>query len=512
MGGQRDIAGLASTSEEISITINNNSGIAGIGINGFEYFTLLNSSMNEQNALDAIALLINTNNSDNHTDATVLGAGANATLQVATSSGYIQLDIDLNPEGNEQTWALVNQAGQGSAVHNAMIAHMNDVVNAPLASFDYVFVPLYNPDFYDGKNPDYLGYINLWDWTTNSFMPNSSLADEGWRNTYIPFPRLTYLLQQSLKFLGYTDISSFTSTLEFQQIHLWNNVSLDQDWGGINYGKTYINLKDHIPEDMTISDLFKYIRDTLNISIEINYTNKTIDFVKKASIPNHTAEDWTYFSTEKYIIQRTQTEDLGYSLSHKEDSDDWYFSSFSEAVLKGKEYLNSAKKIENSYPPLPPYNQFHPINNTGEWRTPVIGQIGKTVYPEVEDKGYIIRTFFYKGFKSGLNVPDTYPFGTMVNIDWGGANIGAYSLHLTTLAGISSRGIREEFFEKIEENENPEISQIMDLDFMELKKLKYHTPKIIQHEDGTVNCIIKSIDFQMSMDKIGLSNIKFQRI
>lgn len=209
LGGQRDIAGVAAGSMDLEISQLVVDGNAGIKVNGFIFYFPWAASLDEEGILDWIALQINQHSQVN-VDAVVSGTGNNASMNLTPTAPATLLDVETNPPVNEQQWTILNQSAQAIAIHDAMIAHMNTVAQAAIGTYDYTFIPVRNFFFYDKQNPDYLDYINLWDWDNTTFLKNSSAAGEAWRNTAIPFPRLAYLLDQALAHFGFTNISTFT--------------------------------------------------------------------------------------------------------------------------------------------------------------------------------------------------------------------------------------------------------------------------------------------------------------
>lgn len=520
LGGVRDISG-SGAGASISLNIANTTpgGFIVLVINDLRAGFYWNIGASTESILDYFVNQINNNN-----NLSLSTAVRNGTSLDITADPGQPLNYDLNDPGNEQSWTLASQTGAGLSTHQSIIAHMNAVATAAnIADYDYCFFPVLNRNFYGGLNPDYLEYVNLWDWDANTFLENTSAAGERWRNTAIPFPRLGYLTAQICSHLGLRDISSFTQDADFNTVCFWNNYSLDfvrsnggQDFNGF---ANYIDLKNHVPEDMTIKDIFEYIRINFNVSIVINAKNKTIDFKRLSEVPKETAVDFTAQSSQRYTIERKKGYEQGFLIKQTEDKEDTYFTAFS-AQLQPYQTGAGNTVFQINFPPMPSILQPHPLGALGQdWDIPTIHQAGKTPYTDtdgnqVEAQDYIFRAILYKGLYPGINTAKTYPYGTCRNLDFYGNNIGPWSLCSTLVTGLSDNGIWEEFYFPFQggNEEEPEIDTFLLLDLADLLQLDYNKKYRLRSEDGDFYGVIKQLDIKVTMQHIELTQAKFLRI
>ena len=523
LGGSRDVSGLGSGSTlSLKLEALPSGYVASLKINDLTMGVTYSATVSLENTLDYFADQITQNNNLSKATATRTGTGASATLDITADPGEA-LNYDLNPPGNGHSWTVASQTTAANSTHASIIAHMTAVAQAAnVDSYDYCFFPVHNPQLYGGLNPDYLGYLNAWDWDTNSFISNSTTSGEKWRNTAVPFPRLEYLINQICNHLGLVNISTFTQEAEFKKICLYNNVTLDlvRTEGGTEFNgfSNIINLSNHVPEDMVLGDVFEYLR-SLNISVHIDSKNGTIDFVRGSGIRNNGKIDWRNKCHAAYSIKRTLAQEQGFRLYFEPDKSDDWFEIFSAAK---QDFITGAGTTENPipWPPTGSMTQPHPFTGPAEgWEIPALSQAGKTVFvsddgQEVEAEEFIFRPFFYKGFETGQQTTKQYPWGTARNINFNGSNIGPWSLYNTVIPGLSDRGIWEEMFLPFygDQFDRPEILQNVDLDLDDLLKINYFKIVRLRCEDGDFDGLIKQLDIVINMNRIEATRAYFQVI
>ena len=93
----------------------------------------------------------------------------------------------------------------------------------PVVNFN--FPTIYNPNFYDGKNPDYENFINYFD--SDSAVYYDSTASN--RQTIIPMLYLHYIIKCGFAYDGYTVVNAgFMADTDMQKLMVYNNRALDQ--------------------------------------------------------------------------------------------------------------------------------------------------------------------------------------------------------------------------------------------------------------------------------------------
>jgi len=94
-----------------------------------------------------------------------------------------------------------------------------------------VFFPMvYNPDFYGDKNPDFLGYLNNWDFANNMLFVNGPNSPNPSNITcLVPMPYTLFILKKIFEQEGYLlhEDNSLFSTMGWDSEWLYSNYALD---------------------------------------------------------------------------------------------------------------------------------------------------------------------------------------------------------------------------------------------------------------------------------------------
>lgn len=506
LGGIRVIGTSAFTTIDLQLIIDDDNGVCALEVNGFVFYVLLNPTMDEEDVLTNLEGQIN--GAANNATASTAGTGASTTLTITATTG--NLEIDLTGRGdNEQTFVDLG-AGSGSTIHAAILAHMKLTYIDAIGTHDYQFLPVYNPNFYDGQNGDYLGYVNLWDYDADVFVANSSASGEAWRNTAVPFPRVQYLFKQVLTHLGLTDITSYARLDGFDKLCLWNNVSLDEEGddggGAFNQLKSSFNLRDHVP-DWTCAEFINELRK-YNLSFDVDWERKEAKLFPKVDIPGETRTDWTNKSSIQGELKRAHPKDRGYLFSWEEDKNDELFD-FSHPTWAEVQVLEGATSIVGKTPPMLEANRMPPGKTTELWEVPWIQSIGKTTFANVEDPGFIPRMFLFLGQKeakttggSGLGL--YYPFGTSYEKDSSGTVVAPFGLSWSTVVGFVDNGIYETWWKSWVDGreDQPELSTVAYLNLADLLRIKKHAPVWMLHETAPYPVALKQIDITITQERI----------
>ncbi|WP_231424036.1 hypothetical protein [Pedobacter sp. Leaf250] len=161
--------------------------------------------------------------------------------------------------------------------------------------YPFAFFPVHNPKALNGK-------INNWNHETQNFEINSPLRS---------FYKLEYILQKILEYLGFELSGTFFENKENRAIYIYGGTS-----GVFIESSLYF-----IPEDITITDFFKMVKQRLNISISFNILEKKayIDSAK-TMIADSRLVELGDFVTKIDEIARPNI--IGYTLSLKPDDTD----------------------------------------------------------------------------------------------------------------------------------------------------------------------------------------------
>jgi hypothetical protein len=93
-------------------------------------------------------------------------------------------------------------------------------------TYGFTFVPFYAPDFYGGKNPNFLGVCNRVNPTTGDILGNS-LTTVNNKYNLVPFLFLYYVLDRIFKDASLTPSGSFWTNQELSTLLLFNNYAIE---------------------------------------------------------------------------------------------------------------------------------------------------------------------------------------------------------------------------------------------------------------------------------------------
>ena len=523
LGGVRNIAGQGPQVTRTLKPIKQVDGVLSIGINGREYSFYWSDPVPASSAIITLRDQINQQTEQTEVSATADTQNENLILEGSNPNNF---NIDLNPTFNEQLWEDQNQTDPQTFIHQEILMHMNATAISALGDYDYIFAPIRAAQFYENRNPDYKGYVNLWDWDSQAFLGNSITNGEKWQNTAIPFPRIAYLLQQCLKHVGYVSRSDFILNDQgFLGACLFNNVSLDfirTDSGAeFNGFQDTINLANHIHPDLTVAHLIEFVLRIFNLGAEIKPFSKEIDFrLKKDAWDLSRQIDWT----EKTLVTSTNKRSIswGYFFSNREDDNE-----ISPNVQAAKsqyptfETGTGAYSIINAFPPPIQFIQGHPLDlGNSQWLLPILSYKGKTIFKdadenEVEASDYIPRIMLYRGMQQGQS-GKLYPMLNNFNTDWEGANVlFDYGMNWkTSLENGFQDGIVDYFYSQHLVNAQDElvIEQELLLNARDLLEFDWFRPYRIRTEDGEAVGPIRKLNLEIDNTGIRKTTAELIRI
>lgn len=170
----------------------------------------------------------------------------------------------------------------------------------------FVFPTLEAPGFYEEKNPDFEGLLNVYNGRTYTF--NDPNTPEGERNKYalVPMFFLKFIFQRIEEISGYKITGDFLEDEEIGNLIFFNSFALDKDGGypfPFNSFNPVIEYENHFPE-MTVNELleeiqmfcvypkFDYERKTLSLNYRRNVflSNSYEDISSRATISKEMVE------------------------------------------------------------------------------------------------------------------------------------------------------------------------------------------------------------------------------
>lgn len=487
-------------------------GDAAIWINGFTYSTVWDVSDAEEDVLGELEALINSDSANNGCTASVSGTGPTSELTVEptgtgpTATFFATTDI---PE-NDQTFLLQSYTSSGEVTQDELVTLGDAMAVAAPGSYDFIFCPVKDENFYDGLNSEFLGYVNLFDTSAGSYAKNASATGESHQTSWVPFPNVAYLLQQALAHIGLTDVSTFTSSTDFLKLHLWNNVSLDEENiddddnpfgldGMVNWSKPSWDLSDHVAPDMSAADLITAISRIFNLAVIIDVQSRSINFLERAGIISSTEKDWRDKMLVPYMLNYRET--ILWNYLHEKDDDDALFdggSTFAEIRQDA-----DGKSLTVDIAPLFEVTEADPINSYS-WKTPYISQVGNTALFGVEPGNFSPRFFIFHGQQDNSN-GDSYPMGSYTDTDVSGTSVCDYSLGWT-----GAKGLYAQYHQGWEEAQDADrtLSASLQLSLPDLLSIDWTAPHRIWVREGEKRCLLKQVSVEIGMTAISPAKVE----
>ncbi len=512
LGGTRTLTSTETAYMELKAILDVSGDDLVIVINGYTYSYEWHSGSSSEDALTQLQADIDSQ-AANGVDASVSGTGTNAVLRIESDTVGLTaaFEIDIDSAANQQIWIPQDYLGIGQMTQNAWSTHMGTVAAASMGTYDYVFAPIYNPDFYKETNADFLGYLNLYDPVAGYFIKNEATASNKWRTNVVPFPRLAYILERILNHIGYTDSSTFTSDADFKRLCFYANKALDdtvfdENAGSetFNAGLTSWNMQEHVP-DISCSDFINQLSKLLNISVIFNIENKTFDIIENKDIVSANIVDWSEKSTRNYTIEKNEFDGLTYS--YKEDSKDGFWNDHNP-VLKPLVYLNGNQPIEFKLSPLAILNSNHPINVGNSWRTAKISQLGTSDYFDTDKNDVSVRIFYFGGMQNDSN-GDSYPLASGGRT-YANTHVGNWGLELLSWFSIPSIRYGKWILSVLQDG-RPGKQKVL-LNYLDIHNLDFGKRYRLRTVNGEGIFILEEVKVSLGTDGIGITGTKCRRI
>ncbi len=277
-----------------------------------------------------------------------------------------------------------------------MITHANWTVTKNVHQADYVFFPIYNPDFYDYES-DYGKVVNRWDVDTQSFVINQSFEFSSDRtpyqpyyNTLVPSVYLLYVLKRIAHTFGKRLSGTFLNDAEMQTLVIYNTMALDkvtEDSNGFltNSHKDSLDIAQHLP-DITVSALLNALMRQFNLCIQITETDLKIDS-KDSFLSQIEKENLTRFAERYPSVEPFKTNNNGFVFESQMDSNDALWKALEKITVRqgdiGVDYANKTNLPTSTVP-----NETHFLTSYQAWyRAASVGTF-KLDYLRVDDMGY----------------------------------------------------------------------------------------------------------------------------
>jgi hypothetical protein len=203
-------------------------------------------------------------------------------------------DVNLN----ELDLGTENMGGDVASI----LAKAKDTTTSP-ESYNYIFFPVYNRDFFFG-NSDYGDpvdgkgeYQNFWDVDTQAFVIDAD------NNIFTPFVKVNHILKTGIEDQGFTFTNNFQKSTELQRLVMYNNYSSVAD----DKPLLDINLADHVNPDTSFSDFVKRLSRNFCLGLFGDFQNETFELTPLKDIINLPPKwNWTSKASGTYTLEANE--------------------------------------------------------------------------------------------------------------------------------------------------------------------------------------------------------------
>lgn len=287
---------------------------------------------------------------------------------------------------------------------------------------NHVFFTVKNTAFYDDKNPDYVGYINLYNTAAARFYTN--VDDGGGLNKYtiMPFPYLLFVLNSIFTDLGYYGMEGdWTTDDNIKRTVIINQYAMDSVNAGVNEFLSDITYNRHVPDEGIGSFLID-VAVFFGITYKINPLTKKVTIIRIGDwLANQSYIDYTDKAGRKYNLEPNEYD--GATFTMEAASDDALMDP--EPVWLTHKEGNGQEKVETEASPLAMITENHPVTG-GEWTIPHTEQagVGGEFGMDIEPKSGL-RFMLFTGTSqdgTGADYPQGHYLKAGFSLRWGGAD------------------------------------------------------------------------------------------
>ena len=426
-------------------------------------------------------------------------------LQINTSPSlpagtfYIRPTLDLSSTGYEDFYLNVYKAHVEASNNGSNDTHR--------------FPSIYAPNFYDGENDAYQGYVNYYDEASNIFLPLRSVSEQA-QTSIVPMARLEAVIEKIFQVAGDIPVSgSFFADADLAKLIVYNNRSLEAAFSSANFlndpesvdnlddfryilYEPTIDLGKHLP-DLTFYEFLNKLTSTFPLVFQLSGNTIQIDTVKELissgtiDLSNYTLEDWK----KKY------TKYSGYELTYnrydtpEEDPD--YLQDLSGGTTDDDTLRIKSEYFTHYFRRVVDQNTVDEFGSGGRsWTLPIDPFPGHTLggksAPDID-----LRLLFYFG-----DQPDSkgqnYPLSSFFPENHDGTSTGAYSLEWDGEKGL----YRQHWAEYIDILMADEVTVQLLLPIQKIIELKQNitTAVYLRHPDGSFRGLIKKLNFSVGIE------------
>jgi hypothetical protein len=417
---------------------------------------------------------------------------------------YPELSISPYTDGFEVRGGHMNHS---QAKQENFLLYLKNQFNNPSPS--HRFPVISNDNFFDNdKKPfSFNSLINYQQRNTSGELTqgkNNASEKPDMNYTYIPFPRLRYVLEKISAKVGRPIRFDFSESAELENLLLWNNQTVDsftEQWftdsftrsiypAGLaperlflNHFVTQIDLNKHVLDE-TAKDFLTRVGDCLGAYFVAE--NGAIVFKKKQNVVKGEAIDWTEKRADGFTRKRKKR--VGFTLDYTRDEAD--------SVVMAAPNLQKYVSGDGGNVVRVPFHTF-PTRTVDGMKIPFSAQQGSTVYDGIGKKSYNFALLFDRGIQTATDGFDYYQ-----------ADFETPGL---SLRFEGSTGLFAHFFEGVVELPDGAIyAFILNLSASELANIRLwqSSKRYFLTETGTVLGVIRNVQFKVSRKGIEAARVE----
>lgn len=377
---------------------------------------------------------------------------------------------------------------------------------------EYRMAPVYAPNHFEAKNPDYSGYLNMWE-------SGGYPLNVGTEHTLAPQIRLMYLLEKVMDQinLGLTTTTVIVNS-ELIEFTLFGNKSLDlifnsekvavnavsnvliSETGPRNIYQQSFEISDMVP-DLTGEQVMELYVAALNGYWE--QEGNTLDFTKRSAIFQAAPIDWTPKTDPAWSSVPI---DEGFVFRYDPEllqTTPW------DGQLEPYTLGKGTKPITMPFSTLPDATLFNRYS-LASWKVPYYLETGRAPAWGVTGSPPLAILLLYRGLQQDSDL-NTYPLLQSGATDYAGASTGSYSLDWNeATVGMFDNS----YYPYSILYDTRRVSRGVALNINDLLKARdWETPlRDIRDPDGNLTGFIMSVRTKITQTRIEVSQVDFAQM
>ncbi len=409
--------------------------------------------------------------------------------------------------------SLASVVTLGEAAQQNLIEYAKDVLDTPAEELSFPY--LYWQGFYKKQVPSYLNRVNaLVDGNAIENEPGDS--DLNWHHTWVPFVRVPYILDRIAAQIP-SLLSDFTGWLsdsaDAQALLIFNNRSLDQLWYDrygtgvdkwLNGFQETIDLNRHVP-DLTAADFLGKLLS--GFALWFRMIGTVMHVRKKRDMLTTAPIDWTHLAEPAWTAQRRRRRGFTFKLLDLKEEDksrfETYYSTQLQPVVVGEGFT----PIELPFSTCFRSSGIIALPAGGALKCSDVNQPGSSDPGGVGDNNYSLRFIFDRGEQVGEDSL-AYSQATNDHTNWSAGSVGGLTLDPADDDGIYElhhRGIPQLL------TDGQPVTVPMRLSISDIISVRTWTNarRVITLDHGQVVAVIKSVQFKVSAQGLGVALVEF---